>query len=86
MAATVKHAARAEATVVGQTWSEATVRAAMAALGDDYKPLTDVRASADYRLQVARNLLLRFWLQTRSEAPLPARALSVFDAMPHAAA
>ncbi len=86
MAATVKHAARAEAAVVGQPWSEATVRAAMAALGDDYTPLTDVRASADYRLQVARNLLLRFWLQTRSEAPLPARALSVFDAMPHAAA
>ena len=86
MAATVRHAARAEAAVVGQPWSEATVRAAMAALGEDYKPLTDVRASADYRLQVARNLLLRFWLQTRSEAPLPASALSVFDAMPHAAA
>ena len=86
MAATVQHAARAEAAVVGQPWSEATVRAAMAALGDDYTPLTDVRASAGYRLQVARNLLLRFWLHTRSDAPLPAAALSVFDAMPHAAA
>ena len=86
MAATVQHAARAEAAVVGQPWSEATVRAAMAALGEDYTPLTDVRASAGYRLQVARNLLLRLWLHTRSDAPLPAAALSVFDAMPHAAA
>ena len=86
MAATVKHAARAEAAVVGQAWTEATVRAAMAALGEDYTPLTDVRASAGYRLQVARNLLLRFWLHTRTDAPLPAAALSVFDAMPHAAA
>ena len=31
---------------------------------------TDMRASADYRLQVAQNLLRRFWLETRPHAPL----------------
>ncbi len=29
-----------------------------------------MRASAAYRLQVAQNLLRRFWLETRADAPL----------------
>jgi xanthine dehydrogenase small subunit len=86
MAATVRHAAKAEAAVVGQRWTETTVQAAMAALGDDFTPLTDMRASADYRLQVSRNLLRRFWLETRPDAPLSATDTSVWSAMPHAAA
>ena len=48
---------------VGQPWSEATVAAAMSALADDFTPLTDWRASADYRAMVAKNLLRRFWLE-----------------------
>ena len=42
-----------------------------------------MRASAAYRLQVAQNLLQRFWLETRPSAPLPAAATSVWSAMPH---
>ncbi|HEY9023345.1 MAG TPA: xanthine dehydrogenase small subunit, partial [Burkholderiaceae bacterium] len=84
MAAVVKRAAAAEAAVVGQAWSEATVLAAMAALGHDFTPLTDLRASAAHRLRVARNLLRRFWLQTRLHDPLPPRSLSVFDLATHA--
>ena len=38
----------------------------------DFAPLTDMRASAAYRLQVAQNLLRRFWLETRADAPLAA--------------
>ena len=49
MAAIVKRARGAEAAVVGQPWTEATVQAAMAALDGDFTPLTDLRASADYR-------------------------------------
>ncbi len=78
MAAVVKHAALAEAAVLGQAWSEATMKAAMAALAQDFKPLTDMRASAGYRLQVAQNLLHRFWLETRLQDPLPENAVSVF--------
>jgi xanthine dehydrogenase small subunit len=77
MAAIVKRAAHAEAAVRGQRWTEATVRAAMAALAADYRPLTDLRGSAAYRLRVAQNLLLRFWLQTRAGQPLPAAATRV---------
>jgi len=85
MAATVRRAAHAEAAVVGQPWTQAGVDAAMAALERDFVPLTDMRASAAHRMRVARNLLQRFWLETRPDAPLPAHRLSVFDVMPHAA-
>jgi xanthine dehydrogenase iron-sulfur cluster and FAD-binding subunit A len=59
MAAIVRHADRAEAAVLGKPWTQASVHAAMQALGEDFNPLTDMRASAEYRLQVARNLLQR---------------------------
>jgi xanthine dehydrogenase small subunit len=78
MAAIVKRAAGAEAALLGQPWNEATLRAGMAALAQDFKPLTDMRASAAYRAQVAGNLLRRFWLETRRENPLAEREVSVF--------
>ena len=84
MAATVKRAALTEAAIVGQPWTAATVAAAKAALAQDFKPLSDMRASAAYRLQVAQNLLQRLWLETRVEQPLAPSATSVFSVMPHA--
>ena len=83
MAATVQRAAKAEAALVGQPWTQASVNAAREALFGDFKPLTDMRASAAYRLQVAQNLLQRLWLETREENPLPPAATSVWNAMPH---
>ena len=78
MAATPKRAARAEAVLTGRAWNEATVTAAMAALTDDYAPLSDMRASSTYRMQTAQNLLRRFWYETRLDAPLPAHAVNAF--------
>lgn len=83
MAGIVKRAAQAEAALIGKRWDEAAVQAAQAALAQDFKPLTDMRASADYRQQVARNLLQRFWLETRTRDPLAADATSVWSVMPH---
>jgi xanthine dehydrogenase small subunit len=85
MAATVQRAAAAEGAVVGQAWSEATVGAAQRALEGDFAPLTDMRAGAGYRQQVAKNLLRRFWLETRREAPLGEAETSVWSTMPHVA-
>jgi xanthine dehydrogenase small subunit len=85
MAAIVKRAAQAEAALVGRPWSQASVNAAQQALAEDFKPLTDMRASAGYRLQVAQNLLQRLWLETRTTDPLPIDATSVWSVMPHAA-
>jgi len=64
MAATPKRARAVEAALVGQPWTTATVEAAIAAYPTDYQPLTDMRASAEYRLLVAQNLLRRFHLET----------------------
>ena len=65
MAATPKRAARVEAALVGQPWTRADRRRrARPALAEDFTPLTDWRASADYRAMVARNLLRRFYLET----------------------
>ncbi|MEO8278231.1 MAG: xanthine dehydrogenase small subunit [Ideonella sp.] len=83
MAATVKRAARAEAALLGKPWSQASVDVAKTALAEDFKPLTDMRASADYRKRVVQNLLQRFWLETRRDAPLNESQTSVWSVMPH---
>ena len=68
MAATPKRAAHAEAAIVGKPWSTASVEAAMAALARDFQPISDMRASAGYRLKVARNLLRRLHVETTTAA------------------
>ena len=78
MAATPKRAAQAEAALNGKAWSEANVRAAIALLAQDYAPLSDMRASSAYRMKTAQNLLYRYWLETRADAPIPASSLRAF--------
>ncbi len=68
MAATPKRASAVEACLVGADWDEATVERAMAALDQDFAPITDWRASAGYRLQVAKNLLRRLYIETSDPA------------------
>lgn len=86
LAAIVKRAEHAEAAIAGHPWTEDTLRSAQQALVQDFKPMTDMRASADYRLQVAQNLLERLWLETRKAKPLARAETNVFDVMPHAIA
>jgi xanthine dehydrogenase small subunit len=83
MAATVKRAAKTEAALTGQAWTQASVNAAKAVLATEFAPLSDMRASAAYRAQVVQNLLQRFWLETRSADPLAPAATSVWSVMPH---
>ncbi|MDB6177378.1 xanthine dehydrogenase small subunit [Paracoccus sp. Z330] len=68
MAATPKRATTAEAALVGQAWTEETLRDAADHLAQDFTPLTDWRASSDYRMRVARNLFRRFWLEAQDNA------------------
>jgi xanthine dehydrogenase small subunit len=67
MAATPKRAAAAEAALVGKSWSQETVEAAMAAMAEDFTPLTDMRASAAYRMQAAQNLLMKAFVESSME-------------------
>jgi xanthine dehydrogenase small subunit len=64
MAGTPKRAVGAEAALLGKDWTLANVTTAMAVLRSDFTPLSDWRASADYRLTVAANLLMKFFLET----------------------
>jgi len=64
MAATPQRAAACEQALSGRSWNGEACEAAAAALGQDYSPISDMRASAQYRLQVARNLLRKFHLET----------------------
>ena len=86
LAATTRRAPQAEAAMRGQAWSEATLVAAQQALTLDFQPLTDLRASASYRLRVAQNLLRRLWLETRPAQALPTSATRVGYAPAHTGA
>ncbi len=68
MAATPKRAAQAERAINGKPWCEETVLAGMKAMEQDYTPLSDMRASADYRLASAKNLLMKVYAETTGSA------------------
>jgi xanthine dehydrogenase small subunit len=61
MAGIPKRAALAEAALVGQPWTLATAEAAARAMAGDFTPLSDMRASAAYRLTTAQNLMIRYF-------------------------
>jgi xanthine dehydrogenase small subunit len=75
MAAIPRRATTAEEALTGGLWSVETTRAAMAEVDAAFTPLSDMRASASYRTLVARNLLLKFYLEhpAATEAALPLR-------------
>jgi xanthine dehydrogenase small subunit len=66
VAATPARARATEAALVGLPWSEASVRDAMPLVDRDFTPISDHRGSAWYRAQVAKNLLLGFFLETQA--------------------
>jgi xanthine dehydrogenase small subunit len=78
LAATPRRAQQAEHALEGRPWNDATVARAMAALKDDFEPLSDMRASSAYRTTAAQNLLYRYFLETREDTPLAPRQTSVF--------
>jgi xanthine dehydrogenase small subunit len=61
MAGVPKRASLAEAALVGKAWTEANVEAAAEAMAGDFTPLSDMRASAGYRMLAAQNLLRRYF-------------------------
>jgi xanthine dehydrogenase small subunit len=61
MAGVPKRAAAVEAALLGKPWTLDTVQAALPAFAQDFTPLSDMRASAQYRLASAQNLLPRYF-------------------------
>ena len=68
MAGIPKRAAAVEAALVGRDWTLATLTAALPAFAKDFAPMTDMRASADYRLEAARNMLIRYFHERAGQA------------------
>jgi xanthine dehydrogenase small subunit len=76
MAAIPQRALRTEASLVGKPWSAASIETAARQIAEDYTPLSDMRASGSYRLQVAGNLLKRFYHE-HSGTGIPCRVTAV---------
>jgi xanthine dehydrogenase small subunit len=71
MAATPKRAKAVEAALVGKPWTMETIGQALPAYERDFTPISDMRASAEYRMLTAKNLLRRFFLETSgTEGPV----------------
>jgi xanthine dehydrogenase small subunit len=60
MAGTPKRARATEEVLTGAAWTEASFARAADALAGDFTPLSDMRASAAYRLRSAQNMLHRY--------------------------
>lgn len=64
VAATPARAIQTEAALIGQLWNEATLKKAQTTIQQEFSPLSDLRASADYRRQILSQLLHRAWLES----------------------
>jgi len=74
VAATPKRAHECERALAARAWNEETLALGCAALGREFTPISDMRGSAAYRSAVLKNLLRRFYLETRTP-PVAARAV-----------
>jgi xanthine dehydrogenase small subunit len=81
MAGIPKRAKAVEAALIGKPWSMASVEAALPAFETDFQPLTDMRASAEYRLLTARNLLVRYFVETTTEVPTRLAGVAPLETM-----
>lgn len=67
MAATPKRATRCENTLLGKPWTDANIKLAMQELYNDFEPLSDFRASQEYRSLSAANMLRRYFIERQNK-------------------
>ncbi len=61
MAGIPQRAKAVEAALIGKPWDQASIDAATPAFAQDFTPLSDMRASANYRLETAQSMLRRYF-------------------------
>jgi xanthine dehydrogenase small subunit len=68
VAATPIRAITAEEAILGRRWNEDAVERVQAILDDTIDPISDHRGSADYRREVAKSLVEKFWWECQEAA------------------
>ena len=58
----------AEEAVLGQRWNQSSVERVQAVLARTLKPISDHRGSAEYRVEVAKSLVEKFWWERQEAA------------------
>ncbi len=76
VAATPARAVQTEAALIGQPWNEAMLVAAQNVIAQEFAPLSDLRASANYRRQLLAQLLRRAWLESTGHTTVRLEALA----------
>ncbi len=66
MAPIAKRARACETALVGAAWNLANIERACQALAEDFTPLSDLRASKEYRLLSAQNLLRKYFIELQT--------------------
>ena len=80
VAATPVRALQAEAALQGQAWTAEAAQRAADALRAEFKPISDMRASAAYRAEVLGNLVQRFWLESQGLQQINLESFRVAEA------
>lgn len=65
MAEMTRRAKNAEAYLVGKIWSREVAEEAAQLVFKEFSPISDARADSDSRRIMAKNLLLKFWVETQ---------------------
>jgi xanthine dehydrogenase small subunit len=65
MAERTKRAGETESFLRNGPWTRARIEEAQPFLSKDFTPISDVRGSAEMRRIAARNLLMKFWIETK---------------------
>ncbi len=66
LAAIPRRASHCEAALVGAPWNKSSIEFARSALAKDFDPISDFRASKEYRMLTARNMLNRYFVELNS--------------------
>ena len=67
MANTPKRAMNCEKILLNSTFSDVVINKAKKSLEKDFKPITDARASKEYRMEIAKNLLEKCFLEIKQK-------------------
>jgi xanthine dehydrogenase small subunit len=80
VAATPVRALKTEAALLGQAWTAAAAQKAAKVLQAEFNPISDMRASSEYRVDVLGGLVQRFWLESQGQSLVSLEQLSGAEA------